>query len=193
MRYTTRQRSVKRIFSFSSGTLNRLGIWGAVTRSSLDGPARLLDLGARGSGHGHALHDELTLQLAHAEQLHRMVGPADQSGAEQRVGRYLHALFEDREVSHIHDLGRLLERIGEAALGDAPDQWHLAALEPRPRLAARARRLSFAALARRLAEPRAGAAAHTPARRHRTARRFEVVQCELGLGLRRRGGLRFRF
>src|SRR5258708_36526687 len=100
MRYTTRQRSVKRIFSFSSGTLNRLGIWGAVTRSSLDGPARLLDLGARGSGDGHALHDELALQLAHAEQLHRMGGPADQSGAAHRVRRYLHALLADRAVSH---------------------------------------------------------------------------------------------
>src|SRR5260370_685551 len=99
MRYTTRQRSVKRIFSFSSGTLNRLGIWGAVTRSSLDGPARLLDLGARGSGDGHALHDELALQLAHAEQLHRMAGPADQSGAEQRRGPYLHALLEDRPAT----------------------------------------------------------------------------------------------
>src|SRR5258708_13300163 len=108
MRYTTRQRSVKRIFSFSSGTLNRLGIWGAVTRSSLDGPARLLDLGARGSGHGHALHDELTLQLAHAEQLHRMVGPADQSGAKQRVGRYLPPLFAVRQLSHVHHLRPLL-------------------------------------------------------------------------------------
>src|SRR5258708_8222015 len=132
MRYTTRQRSVKRIFSFSSGTLNRLGIWGAVTRSSLDGPARLLDLGARGSGHGHALHDELALQLAHAEQLHRMVGPADQSGAEQRVGRYLHPLFEDREVSHVHHPGPLFEPLCEAALSGAPDQRPPAPLQPPP-------------------------------------------------------------
>src|SRR5690242_18117495 len=159
-RYTTRQRSVKRIFSFSSGTLNRLGIWGAVTRSTLDGPARLLDLGARGSRHGHALHHELALQLAHPQQLHRMVGAADQPGAEQRVGRHLHALLEDREVPHVHHLRRLLERIGEAALGNATDQGHLAALEPGPRLAARARGLSLAALARRLAQPRAGTAAH---------------------------------
>src|SRR6059036_1176883 len=62
MRYTARQRSVKRIFSFSSGTLKRFGICGAVTKSTLDRPAGLLDLGPRGRGGGDALHDEFALQ-----------------------------------------------------------------------------------------------------------------------------------
>src|SRR2546422_596214 len=54
-RYTTRHRSVKRIFSFSSGTLNRLGSLGAVTGSARDGAARLLDLRAGRGRHGLAL------------------------------------------------------------------------------------------------------------------------------------------
>src|SRR3989442_14812530 len=65
----SRQRSVKRIFSFSSGTLNKLGIWGAVIGSARDRSARLLDLGARGGGHRHALHAELAPHLTHAERL----------------------------------------------------------------------------------------------------------------------------
>src|SRR3989440_10440390 len=62
-RYTTRHRSVKRIFSFSSGTLNRLGSLGAVTGSARDGAARLLDLRAGRGRHRHALHTELALHV----------------------------------------------------------------------------------------------------------------------------------
>src|SRR3989449_8158470 len=70
MRYTTRHRSVKRIFSFSSGTLNRLGSRGAVMGGSArDGAARLLDLRAGRGRHRHALHAELALYVPHAEQL----------------------------------------------------------------------------------------------------------------------------
>src|SRR2546428_136408 len=57
MRYTTRHRSVKRIFSFSSGTLNRFGSRGAVIGGSTrDGAARLLDLRAGRGRHRPALH-----------------------------------------------------------------------------------------------------------------------------------------
>src|SRR5213596_4184464 len=135
----SRQRSVKRIFSFSSGTLNKLGIWGAVIGSARDRSARLLDLGARGGGHCHALHAELAPHVTHAEQLDRVIRPAHQPRPEQRVGRHLHTLGELIQVADVHDLGRLLERVGEATFGDAPDERHLAALEPGPRLAARAR------------------------------------------------------
>src|SRR6266513_2167641 len=67
MRYTTRHRSVKRIFSFSSGTLNRLGSRGAVMGSGRDAAARLLDLRAGRGRHRHALHAELALHVTHAE------------------------------------------------------------------------------------------------------------------------------
>src|SRR2546429_409231 len=72
-RYTTRHRSVKRIFSFSSGTLNRLGSRGAVIRSARDRAARLLDLRAGGGRHRHTLDAELALDIPHAEQLERAV------------------------------------------------------------------------------------------------------------------------
>src|SRR5256885_6540501 len=78
----SRQRSVKRIFSFSSGTLNKLGIWGAVIGSARDRSARLLDLGARGGGHCHALHAELAPHVTHAEQLDRVIRPAHQRSEE---------------------------------------------------------------------------------------------------------------
>src|SRR5256886_5916792 len=83
-RYTTRQRSVKRIFSFGCGTLNRLGSRGAVIRSAGDRAARLLDLRAGGGGHRHTLDAELALDVPHAEQLDGAVRPAHQPRAEQR-------------------------------------------------------------------------------------------------------------
>src|SRR6266853_287941 len=130
-RYTTRHRSVKRIFSFSSGTLNRLGSLGAVTGSARDSAARLLDLRAGRGRHRHALHAELALHVAHAEQL---------------------------------------DRVGEAALRDAADERHLAALEAGARLPARARGLALAAPPRRLADPRARAAPLADARAMRSGR-----------------------
>src|SRR6266508_2414158 len=132
-----RQRSVKRIFSFSSGTLKRFGIWGAVIGSARDRSARLLDLRARGGGQRHALDAELAPHVAHAEQL---------------------------------------DRVGEAPLRDAPDERHLPALEPGARLAARARGLTLAAAARRLADPGARPAPLADAGAVRPARRFEARQ-----------------
>src|SRR6266487_3297971 len=143
-RYTTRHRSVKRIFAFSSGTLNRLGSRGAVMRSARDRAARLLDLRAGGGRHRHALHAEPALDVPHAEQLDGAVRPAHQPGAEQRVGRDLDALGEPAQVPHVHHLRRQLERVREAALGDAADQRHLPALEPGPGLAAGPRGLPLA-------------------------------------------------
>src|SRR3989454_11171166 len=115
-RYTTRHRSVKRIFSFSSGTLNRLGSLDAVTGSARDGPARLLDLRAGRGRHRHALHAELTLHVPHAEQLDRAVRPAHQPGTEQRLRSDLGALGELAQVADVDHLRGLLERIREAAL-----------------------------------------------------------------------------
>src|SRR2546426_63382 len=150
-----RQRSVKRIFSFSSGTLNRLGIWGAVTGSALDRAAGLLDLRPGGGRRGDALHDELPGHVAHAEQLDGMVRPAHQTGAEQRFGSHLDPVGELREVSHVDHLCGLPERVREAALRDAPDERHLAALESGACLAAGPRGLPLASSAGRLADPRA--------------------------------------
>src|SRR5437867_3993863 len=165
MRYTTRHRSVKRIFSFSSGTLNRFGSRGAVIGSSTrDGAARLLDLRAGRGRHRHALHAELALHVPHAEQLDGAVGPAHQPGAEQRLRRDLDALGELAQVPDVDHLRRLLERVREPALGNAADERHLAALEPGAYLAALARRLALAAAPRRLADPRARPAALADAR-----------------------------
>src|SRR5688572_15406597 len=154
----TRHRSVKRIFSFSSGTLKRLGICGAVTRSVRDGAAGLLDLRPGGGGHRHAFHGESALHLPHPEQLDGPVRSAHEPGAEQRVGRHLDAFGEPLEVAYVHDLGRLLEGVRKAALGDAADERHLAALEAGTRLTPAAGRLTLPASAGRLPDPRARAA-----------------------------------
>src|SRR5207249_5129846 len=91
-------------------------------------------------------------------QLDRPVRPAHQSGAEQRLRRDLDTLGQLSRVTDVHHLRGLLKRVREAALRDAADERHLAALEPRPGLAARARGLTFAPPAGGLADPRAGAA-----------------------------------
>src|SRR2546430_17197555 len=173
-----RQRSVKRIFSFSSGTLNRLGIWGAVTGSALDRSAGLLDLRPGGGRDGDALNDELPGHVAHAEQLDRMVRPAHQASAEQRLGSHLDPVRELREVPHVDYLRGLAERVGEAALRDAPDERHLAALESGARLAAAPRRLPLAASAGRLADPRARTPALADARAVRPPRRPQEMQLQ---------------
>jgi len=67
-------------------------------------------------------------------------------------------------VAHVHDLRRLLERIGEAALGNAPDERHLAALESRTHVTALARGLALAAAAGGLADAGAGTTALTDPR-----------------------------
>src|SRR2546422_4399849 len=173
-----RQRSVKRIFSFSSGTLNRLGIWGAVTGSALDRAAGLLELRPGRARHSDTLADELRGHVAHAEQLDGMVWPAHQAGAEQRLGSHLDPVRELREVPHVDHLRGLPERVGEAALRDAPDERHLAALESGARLAAGPRRLPLAASAGRLADPRARTAALADARAARPPRRPQVMQLQ---------------
>src|SRR2546429_10015567 len=173
-RYTTRQRSVKRIFSFSSGTLNRLGSRGAVIRSARDRAARLLDLRAGGGRHRHTLDAELALDVPHAEQLDGAVRPPHQPRADQRVGRDLDALGEPAQVSHVHHLRRLLERVGEAALGDAAAERPLPALEPRARLAARPRGLPLASPAGGLADPRAGPTPFADAGTGRAGRRAQA-------------------
>src|SRR5256712_12353977 len=152
-RYTTRHRSVKRIFSFSSGTLNRLGSLGAVTGSARDGAARLLDLRAGRGRHRHALHAELALHVAHAEQLDGAVRPAHQPGTEQRLRCDLGPLRELAQMPDVDHLCRLLERVREAALRDAADERHLAAPGTRARLPARARGPALAAPPRRPAAP----------------------------------------
>src|SRR5260370_10139099 len=129
MRYTTRHKSVKRIFSFSSGTLNRLGSRGAVIGSARDCAAGLLDLGARGSRNRHALHAELALHVAHAQQLNRAVRPAHESGAEQCFRRDLDTLGVAAELAHVHHLCRLFEGDGEGPRGDEADDAELPTLE----------------------------------------------------------------
>src|SRR5256885_3677396 len=177
-RYTTRQRSVKRIFSFSSGTLNRLGSRGAVIRSARDRTARLLDLRAGGGRHRHTLDAELALDVPHAEQLDGAVRPATQPRAEQRAGRHLHPLGEPAQVPDVHDLCRLFERVGEAALRDAADERHLAAFEPGPGLTARARGLALPSPAGGLTDAGAGPATLADAGAVRAGRRPESRERE---------------
>src|SRR3989442_743107 len=179
MRYTSRARSVKRILSLSSGTLNRLGFLGAVTRSPFDGAARLLDLRPGGGGRRDPADDELPGHLAHAEQLDRAVGPAHESRAEQRVGGDFDTFGEQRQMPDVHDLRRIPEGIGEAALGDAADERHLPALEPQAGRAAGAGLVALLAAAAGLPDPRARPPAHADARAVGAPRRLERVQGQM--------------
>src|SRR2546421_2499688 len=187
MRYTTRHRSVKRIFSFSSGTLNRLGSRGAVMGvSARDGAARLLDLRAGRGRHRHALHAELALYVPHAEQLDGVVRPAHQPGAEQRLRRDLGALGKLAQVPNVHHLCGLLERVCEPTLRDAADEGHLAAFESGADLAPLARGLSLAAPSRAPADPRARPAPLADARPVRAGRPAQPRERDVPeLGLRR--------
>src|SRR5437763_7279594 len=164
VRYTSRHRSVKRIFSFSSGTLNRLGICGAVMGSRRDRAARLLDLRPGGGGGRHAPDREAPRHLTHPQELDGTVRPAHQAGAEQRIGGHLDAFRELREGADVDHLCGLPERVGKPALGDAADERHLSALEPGTGLPAAASGLPLAPSAGCLADPRPGAAALADAR-----------------------------
>src|SRR6266571_3917501 len=144
--------------------LEQVGNLGRRHRSARDRSARLLDLGARRGGDGHALHTELASHVAHAEQLDGMIRPAHQPRPEQRLGRHLHAGGEAVQVPHVDHLRRLLERVREPALGDAPDERHLPALEARPCLAPGAGRLALPAPAGGLADAGAGTAPLADAR-----------------------------
>src|SRR5437762_369709 len=204
-RYTSRQMNVTENFSQrSSGSLKTFSHAGKrndMGDSGLDGAARLLDLLACGSGHGHALHDELPPHVPHAEQFDRVVGPAHQPRAEQRLGRDLDAFREPRQVPHVHDLCRLPERVREAPLGDATDERHLPALEPRAGLTAGASRLALAAPAGRLPDAGARPATLADAAAVRAQRRLQARERDplygglrsfLGPGAPRRSRLRFR-
>src|SRR5712664_3650642 len=116
-----------------------------------------------------------------------MVGTPHQPGAEQRFRRHLDTLRQEDEVAHVHHLRGLFERICEAALGNAPDERHLPALESRTHLAALARGLAFAPAAGRIAGSRAGPAALAGAGAMRASGGLEVVEREprdWGLGIR---------
>src|SRR6266566_887159 len=179
-RYTNRHKNVMENFSQrSSGSLktfSQAGNRNAMGDSGLDGAARLLDLRARGGGDGDALHEELPAHVTHAEQLDRVVGPPHEACAEEGLGSDLHPVGELRQVSHVHDLGRLLERVREPPLGDAADQRHLSAFEPRAGLTAAASRLTLAPAAGRLADPGARPAALADPGAVRARRGLEGLQ-----------------
>src|SRR5260221_1701375 len=148
--------------------------------------ARLLHRGLRRFArlvHGNR---ELLLELAAAaEDLDRVIRSPDQSRCEQHLLVHSRAVVEGIQCIEIDDGEARLERIVvEAALWDAPDQWHLTSFESQADAAARARLLPFVALAGLFAVAAAFGASEPldPMRRSRTW--FESVQVH-GLGLRR--------
>src|SRR5213594_2319584 len=158
---------------------------------SRDRSARLLDLDFGARGHRDAFHYELPPRdLAGPEQFDRMVGTPHQPGAEQRFRRHLDTLRQEDEVAHIHHLRRLLERIREPALGNAPDERHLPALESRTHLAALTRGLTLSASTCGFSNPRSRTPAFANARAMRAARWLQIMQREarkLGFGVRDSG------
>src|SRR5690606_13037443 len=154
----SRTMSVKRIFSFSSGTLNRLGMGFAIASvlQQLHSAAGGLDLGACARAHRVRTNGYLALDRAVPQQL----DPAALAEVHEPVrveyfGRDVIGLYGG-EVPHVHDLVDRAEGVLEAALRDAPLERHLATLEPRVDGAAGAGLLTLVALARRLAQAGAG-------------------------------------
>src|SRR5438552_3007048 len=155
-RYTTKQMKVTENFSQrSSGSLNTFSQEGSrndMGDSGLDGTTRLLDLGARGRGNGHALHDELPAHVPHAQQLDGMVGAADQSGAEQRLRGDLDPLGELGQISNVHHLRRR-HRDEVAHTIEHPSQRRMVRLDHRVLVVLQTERLERAPLDGGTADP----------------------------------------
>src|SRR6185295_8034512 len=122
----------------------------------LTAAARRLDLGAGRLAEPVGRNLERLADLPVAQHLDRLA-LAHEAEIREEVGRDVGGeLGELRQVDH-RVLG--LEDVGEAALRDAADERHLAALEAGPRAGAGARLLPLLTASRRLADPRARPAA----------------------------------
>ena len=175
---------MKRIFSFSSGILNRFAIGLAILSPSalrilrpnasarrrrvptrqqsppLDGATCGFDLGARGLADSVHTHGHFARHFAVAQDLDRLLPPASRC-ARENFGRDL-VLAQRRQLPR-RSRPRYPPGTGrEAALRHAPLQRHLAAFEPRRNaMMSGACLLTLVALAGRLAFTRAGAAPET--------------------------------
>src|SRR5258708_1519175 len=129
-----RQRSVKRILSFSSGVRNTLDtaaaalLWAMMTPG---GPALLLDASAGGENrlarfraHLETAHRHRTRDRAVCEHLYR-AAPLHESRRAQRVARHL--AVDRRKLIETDDIRLLAERIRETALRQPAPERHLAA------------------------------------------------------------------
>src|SRR5690606_37008822 len=113
--------SVKRIFSFSSGTLNRFGIGFAIGSAlqQLDAAAGRFDLRARRGAHLVRADRDLPLQLAFGQYLDRTaLAEIDQTVLMEHLERDLR-LLEVSDVLEVDDLVFRTERVLEAALRQA--------------------------------------------------------------------------
>src|SRR6185295_13222743 len=130
----------------------------------LAGPARGLDLGAGRFAELVRLHRERRADLAVAQDLDRL-SRADEAVTDQDLGSDLSPeLLQSDQVADIDHRVLGAPDVGEPALGHPADERHLAALETgTPRIAG-ARLLTLFTASRRLAETRAGPAAHPLAR-----------------------------
>src|SRR5687767_405660 len=128
----TKHRNVNLILSHSSGVLTMFWTTSAglaCAISVLDAAARRDDLLTRAGAHLDAAQRHWARDLAVGEHLHGSI-LSDHAGCDQALRRDL-ALANASQIAETHDLVGDAERIGEAALGNAPRHWHLAALELR--------------------------------------------------------------
>src|SRR5687768_4066507 len=129
-----RQRSVKRMRSFSSGVRKMFPTAAAgfvCAMLLLDAaPGRDNLLTGPGADLQPADRDGAA-DLAVGEDLRRTLGGANDAGLGERFARDLRARRDALEVGQPDDLLRLAERVREAALRHAPRERHLAALELR--------------------------------------------------------------
>src|SRR5690606_25341616 len=155
--------SVKRIFSFSSGTLNRLGIGLAMNSApqQVYGPASRLDLAPGRSAHRMHPENDLPPDLAVPVHLDRPArAQVDQPVRVQHLRRD-RLLFDPIQVPEVHDLVDLPEPVVvEPTLRNAPLQGHLAALEATRRVSARAGLVTLVPPPARLPDPRPRTTAH---------------------------------
>src|SRR5262249_18735779 len=121
---------------------------------------RGLDLTERFGAEAVRLEDELAVELAATEDLHAVEGLLQHALLDQRLRRHGRAIREVLQAVQVDHCEFLAEQVPEAPLREAPDQWHLSALEVPPTRVALTGLLALVPLARGLSVTRAGAAAH---------------------------------
>src|SRR4051812_25251728 len=130
-----RQRSVKRIFSFSSGVLKMFDTaeaglaWAIVGALLLDASAGGDALLARACAQADAFHLDGFLELTVCQDLELALRAVDQPSFLHRFGRDV--AVDALEIAEANDLRLLAEWIREAALRHARRDRHLTALELR--------------------------------------------------------------
>src|SRR5690606_9514747 len=152
-----RMKSVKRIFSFSSGIRNSVATGLLISAELLDATPRALDLLSRRLAERVRGNGELPRDLSGPEHLHRAVRVTDQAPLRQHLGGDLR-IVQLLQLLNVHHLVLHPVQVVETALRETALERHLPTLiaglaAARPVVASPSFR-ALVAIPRRLARPR---------------------------------------